>query len=314
VPIVVAFALACYLAPNQIQTLMAPLILAGAPAFAFGLAEDVTKLVSVRARLLATMASGVLGWAITGYAITRVDVPGLDWLLGLTVISIAFTAFAASGIANAINIIDGFNGLSGGSVIIILGGFASICLSVGDADLAQVCIILAAAVFGFLLVNWPLGKIFLGDGGAYFVGFGIASIAVLMLARNPQVSAWAPLLACGYPFLEVMFSIKRRLRRGLSAGNPDRLHLHSLMNKRIVRLLFPRASKLFRNSMTGMVMWVVAAIPVAIAVRLSGDTHYLAIGLGLCAFAYSAAYARISQFVWCFGPATTRSVGVAHGL
>ena len=63
------------------QTLLGPLILAGIPAFAIGLLEDVTKRVSVRTRLLATMGCGVLGWAITGYSITDANLPGVDWLL-----------------------------------------------------------------------------------------------------------------------------------------------------------------------------------------------------------------------------------------
>jgi len=124
------------------KTLLGPLIVAGVPAFAFGLLEDVTKRVSVRTRLLATMACGVLGWAITGYSITYANLPGLDWLLGFTIFSVLFTAFAVGGIANAINIIDGFNGLAAGSVIIILSAFGVMATALGDHDLALVCMVL----------------------------------------------------------------------------------------------------------------------------------------------------------------------------
>jgi UDP-N-acetylmuramyl pentapeptide phosphotransferase/UDP-N-acetylglucosamine-1-phosphate transferase len=293
-----------FFAPSSLQTLLGPLLLAGVPAFAFGLLEDITKRVSVRTRLLATMFCGILGWFITGFAITRVNVPGLDWMLGFTVVSLAFTAFAVGGVANAINIIDGFNGLAAGSVTIILGGFTAICLSVGDTDLAYVCLILAASVVGFLLINWPLGKIFLGDGGAYFVGFAVAWIAVLILARNQGVSAWALLLVCAYPILEVTFSVVRRRKRGLSPGAPDRLHLHSLMKQRFVPRLFPRTSNLLSNSVTGAIMWCAASVPVLIATTWSTDSDDLAIGFVCCAFAYSALYARLTQFRWCFKPAT----------
>jgi len=297
-----------YFAPANLQTLLGPLVLAGIPAFAFGLLEDLTKRVSVQARLLATMFCGVLGWAITGLAITEVNVPGLDWLLGFTVVSVAFTAFAVGGVANAINIIDGFNGLAAGSVIIILSGFSIICVSVGDSDLAYICLILAASVAGFLMVNWPFGKLFLGDGGAYFVGFALAWIAVLILARNPDVSAWAPLLVCGYPILEVAFSIVRRRKRGLSPGAPDRLHLHSLVKKRVVPRLFPNASPLIKNSVTGAIMWTVASVPVLMATLWSTHSHDLSIVLVFCAFGYSALYARLTQFRWCFKPATLSQI------
>ena len=286
------------------QTLLGPLILAGIPAFAFGLLEDVTKRVSVRTRLLATMGCGVLGWAITGHSITGANVPGLDWLLGFTVISVLFTAFAVGGVANAINIIDGFNGLAAGTVIIILMAFGVMTTAMGDHDLARICLILAGAVLGFLLVNWPMGKIFLGDGGAYFVGFALAWLAVLILARHAEVSAWAPMLVCGFPILEVLFSIVRRRRRQLSPGDPDRLHLHSLVKRRLARRLMPNSSSLFRNSLTGALMWLAALLPAAIAVQWPTNTFMLVAGFAFCAFVYSAVYARLTQFRWCFMPAT----------
>ncbi|MGH8821784.1 MAG: MraY family glycosyltransferase, partial [Rhodoferax sp.] len=192
------------------QALLGPLLLAGIPAFAFGLLEDITKRVSVRTRLLATMGCGVLGWAITGCSIIDANVPGLDWLLGFTALSVAFTAFAVGGVANAINIVDGFNGLAAGTLLIILTAFGIMATALGDPGLARVSLILAGAVAGFLLVNWPLGKLFLGDGGAYFAGFAVAWMAVLLLARHSEVSAWAPMMVCGYPILEVGFSYARK--------------------------------------------------------------------------------------------------------
>lgn len=289
------------------QSLLGPLILAGIPAFAFGLLEDITKRVSVRTRLLATMGCGVLGWAITGYSITEANLPGLDWLLGFTTISVLFTAFAVGGVANAINIVDGFNGLAAGTVVIILTAFGVMTTALGDHDLALVCLILAGAVVGFLLVNWPLGKIFLGDGGAYFVGFALAWIAVLILRRHPEVSAWAPMLVCGFPVLEVLFSIVRRRRRNLSPGDPDRLHLHSLVKRRLVRFLLPNASNLARNSTTGAIMWIAALIPAAIAVSWPTSTAMLVLGFVFCALLYTAAYARLTQFRWFWAARTLPS-------
>lgn len=286
------------------QVLLGPLILAGIPAFVFGLLEDITKRVSVRIRLLATMGCGVLGWGLTGLSITDANMPGLDWLLDFSIISVLFTGFAVGGVANAINIIDGFNGLAGGTVLIILVALGAMSLDLGDGDLAGVCVILGAAVLGFLMVNWPLGKLFLGDGGAYFVGFGLGWVAVLLLARHTEVSAWCPMLVCGFPILEVLFSIARRRRRHLSPGDPDRLHLHSLVKRRLMRRLLPNASHLARNSATGALMWLAALLPAFIAVQWPTDTLRLVTGFVFCALLYSTFYARLTQFRWCFRPAT----------
>jgi UDP-N-acetylmuramyl pentapeptide phosphotransferase/UDP-N-acetylglucosamine-1-phosphate transferase len=280
------------------QSLLGPLMLAGAPAFVFGLVEDLTKQVSVRARLLATMSSGVLGWLITGHSITDVNLMGVNWLFDFAIVSVLFTAFAVGGVANSINIIDGFNGLAAGTVTIILTSFGFIAMALGDPDLAYTSLILSGAVLGFGLVNWPLGRIFLGDGGAYFVGFAVAWVAVLMLARHSTVSAWAPMLVCGYPVLEVLFSIVRRRRRGMSPGDADRLHLHSLVKRRVVRALLPKTNNLIRNSVTGALMWIGAMVPVIIAVQWYNNTVILAGGFILCAFLYTMVYARLTQFRW----------------
>src|SRR6185312_13200326 len=287
------------------RALLGPLMLAGIPALAFGLLEDITKSVSVRSRLLATMGCGVLGWAITGCSITNANVPGLDWLLGFTAISVAFTAFAVGGVANAINIVDGFNGLAAGTLLIILTAFGIMTTALGDHDLARVNLILAGAIAGFLLVNWPLGRIFLGDGGAYFVGFAVAWLAVLLLARHPEVSAWAPMLVCGYPILEVGFSFRRKSKReGYSPGQPDRLHLHMLINRRLIPRLLPHAGSRARNSATGAVMWGAALLPAFIAVQWPTHTPALVLGFAACVLLYAAAYARLTQFRWCFSAAT----------
>ncbi|WP_349280580.1 glycosyltransferase [Polaromonas hydrogenivorans] len=302
---IVAGVVAGYLmAGSDKKSLLGPLIVAGIPAFASGLLEDITKRVSVRTRFLATMGSGVLGWAITGYSIPYANVWGLDWLLGFTAVSVAFTGFAVGGIANAINIIDGFNGLSGGTSLIILAAFGVLSTALGDADLAMTGLILAGAAAGFLLVNWPMGKIFLGDGGAYFLGFSIAWLAVLLVQRHNEVSAWAPVLMCGFPVIEVLFSIVRRHRHKVSLSAPDRLHLHSLVTRRVVRRLWPQSSTLVRNSATGALMWFATLLPVSIALQWRSNTFMLIFGFAACALLYSSVYARLTQFRWCFSPAT----------
>ena len=285
--------------PEASQPLLGFMLLAGTPAFAFGLVEDLSKRVSVSARLLATLSCGVLGYLFTGHSIRDVQVPGMDWLLGSTLLSVAFTAFAAAGVANAVNIIDGMNGLASGTVIVILCSFALMSQALGDVALMQTCLILGAATLGFLLLNWPMGKIFLGDGGAYFLGFSVAWVAVLLLQRHPEVSAWAPLLVCSYPVLEVLFSVQRRWRRNRHMDAPDRLHLHSLIKRRLVRHLLPKGSRLARNSVSGAILWGAGVLPAYIAYHWYTNTMALAFGLVMCALMYSAFYTRLTQFRWC---------------
>lgn len=299
VPIVLGLLVAWAKAPLATQELLQPILMAGMPAFIFGVAEDITKRVGVIHRLLATMASGLLAWALTGYAITHVDVWGVDWLLQYTLVSVVFTAVAVGGVANAINIIDGFNGLASTMSTLAFLGYAAIAWQVGDPALAGISLVLAFVVLGFFGVNWPFGKIFLGDGGSYFIGFALAWLAVMLIERNPSVSAFAALIVCVHPVTEVLFSIYRRKIKKLHPGHPDRLHFHSLVKQRYVRRWFPQASKNIRNSITGVLVGSMTCVAIVVANLVHDSVSlsmaaFLALGIG-----YVAVYARMVRYHWC---------------
>lgn len=287
-------------AAEEKRAILSTILLAGMPAFMFGLLEDITKKVSVKTRLLATMASGLLGWGMTDVSLTHVNIWGLDWLLGFTAISVLFTAFAVGGIANSINIIDGFNGLTAGVALIMLAAFGMIAHEVGDIPLAFTCLVIAGAVLGFFLVNWPYGKIFLGDGGAYFLGFTLAWIAILLPERNEEVSPWASLMICSYPIIEVIFSIYRRkfLRNNCDATQPDAVHLHSLANKRWVRQIFKDRSKTLQNGLTSPILWIYAFAPCAASVLFYRSTWKCAFLIIIFSICYLAIYSKLAFFKW----------------
>jgi UDP-N-acetylmuramyl pentapeptide phosphotransferase/UDP-N-acetylglucosamine-1-phosphate transferase len=298
-PIVVGLSVACLTSTPEIKQILTPILIAGLPAFLFGLAEDITKRVGVLARLLATMASGLLAWWLTDYSLSRVDVWGIDWLLKYTLISVVFTSFAVGGVANAINIIDGFNGLASTMATLAFVGFAVIAWSVGDANLASVAIILGACVWGFFWVNWPFGKLFLGDGGSYFVGFSLAWVAVLLIERNPSVSPFAALLVCIHPVSEVLLSIFRRKLKKMNPGHPDRLHFHSIIKQRYVRRWFGNLSFELRNSITGVFVGFMTWTAIFIASMVNQNSLLSFLAVIALAMGYVAIYARMIRFKWC---------------
>lgn len=292
-------------APERSE-ILGVLLIAGLPAFAFGFAEDLTKRVSILSRLLATMASGLIGWVLTGYSITGVDIPFVDSLMSITFFSIFFTAFSISGLSNAVNIIDGFNGLASGFVLIALLGLATIGYLVGDINLAIACLIIASAVLGFAFFNWPFGKIFLGDGGSYFGGFSVAWASVLLFERNTSVTPFVPLLICIHPVTEVLFSIYRRKVHKQSPGHPDRLHLHNLVMRRIVKKnlshrLTSDASRnsLLINSFTGFLMLLLSIPPVIVSFFVIENPSLAALLCLTFSMVYITIYARVVRFRWC---------------
>jgi len=298
IPIVLALVVAWGKAPVDVKDMLAPIFFAGMPAFLFGVAEDITKRVGVTQRLLATMASGILAWWITDYSLSRVNVWGVDWLLEFTVVSVILTAFAVGGIANSINIIDGFNGLASTMATLAFVGFGMIAWQVGDRALVGVSVVLAACVWGFFWVNWPFGKIFLGDGGSYFIGFALAWLAVLLIERNPSVSAFAAVVVCAHPIAEVLFSIYRRHYKELHPGHPDRLHFHSLFKQRYVRRWFSHHSNRIRNSITGVLIGLMTVVAIALASLTYASTPWSVLAfVGLCSI-YVAFYIRMVRHSW----------------
>jgi len=212
------------------------LLLASSPAFVSGIVEDLTKRVSVKARLGATFISALMASWLLGATIGSLDLWGVDSLLTFMPIAVAVTAVAVAGGANAINIIDGFNGLSSSVVVIMLAALGLIAWHAGDVLMTSLALLGGGAALGFLIVNFPTGRLFLGDGGAYFLGFWVAEIAVLLLVRNPSINSWQISSVCAYPVIEVLYSIYRRRVMKVSPGAPDALHLHTL----IYRCIAPR--------------------------------------------------------------------------
>jgi UDP-N-acetylmuramyl pentapeptide phosphotransferase/UDP-N-acetylglucosamine-1-phosphate transferase len=216
---------------------LAMLALAAIPAFAGGFSEDITRKVGVSARLVLTFASAVLASLLVGATLDRLDMPGLDLLLQWPIFAIAFTAFAVGGIANSVNIIDGYNGLAGGYAVIVLAALAWVAGQVGDPVVLTASLAMIGALLGFLAWNYPAGRIFMGDGGAYLLGFWLGELSVLLVVRNPDVSPWFPLMLLAYPVVDTLFSIYRRsLLRSRSAGDADAMHLHQLVYKRLARV------------------------------------------------------------------------------
>jgi UDP-N-acetylmuramyl pentapeptide phosphotransferase/UDP-N-acetylglucosamine-1-phosphate transferase len=280
---------------SDTRQILGLVVLAGLPAWLFGLAEDLTKRVGVVPRLLATMFSGAVACMISDVALTRLDIPLVDDLLSYWPLAVLFTAFAVGGVANAINIIDGFHGLASGTSILALLALAVLALLAGDMPLAVVCLLVAAAVAGFWLVNYPWGKLFLGDGGAYFTGFALAWLAVLLPMRNPDTSPWASLMVCAYPFIEVIYSMLRRKLERRSMGEPDSRHLHSLLASQFVRLHFRQLSQTLQNAAVAPMIWAFKIGLVLLAIGLRESTPALAVSLLVAVLAYHLVYRSLAR-------------------
>lgn len=275
-------------------------LLALLPAAISGIVEDMTQRLPVRYRLALTGMSGVLAVVLLGISVPRLDIFWVDALLvAVPWLGYAIALLAVTGLPHAFNIIDGYNGLAGMVALIVCLALAHVALQVGDRALAALLVSTAAATGGFLVWNYPRGMLFAGDGGAYIWGVVIALCSMALVQRNTGVSPWFPMLLLIYPVWETVFSIYRKLVRGVSPGVADALHFHQLIYRRIVRSVFHDDESrrvLMRNNRTSPYLWGFTLLTVVPALLFWNNTPVL---MGFCVLfivSYVAAYLAIVRF------------------
>ena len=269
-------------------------------AFLGGIVEDYTGNVSAGRRLILTMLAALLGFVLLDAYIARIDLPLGIWLMPSVWVGLPLTVLAVAGIANAVNIIDGFNGLASVVTMCMLISLAYVAWQVGDMHVLVTALMVAGAIAGFLLWNYPVALIFLGDGGAYFIGFMLGELTLLLVMRNPQVSTWYAALLLIYPAFETVFSAYRRaFVRGKSPAMPDGIHLHSLVFRRLVQwAVGPREARALmrRNSLTSPYLWVLSLMAVIPATLFWSNTGVLVLFCLLFVVSYVWLYGRIVRF------------------
>jgi UDP-N-acetylmuramyl pentapeptide phosphotransferase/UDP-N-acetylglucosamine-1-phosphate transferase len=296
----VGSALELYRAYPAVSNGILGLVACGLPAFGSGLIEDLTKRVSPLARLVCTMAAAALAYFLLNIAVTRISVPPLDFLLSCAAISCAVTVLAVAALANAINIIDGFNGLASMVAFMMFASLAYVAFQVHDPIVLSASLIMMGAVMGFFIWNFPAGLIFLGDGGAYFIGFMLGELSIMLVMRNRDVSAWYPVLLFMYPIFETCFSIyRKKFIRGMSPGIPDGVHLHMLVYKRLMRwAVGARTARELtrRNSLTSPYLWLLCLVAVVPATLFWRHTLHLFCFVLVFAATYVWLYVSIVRF------------------
>lgn len=268
VPVLVAFALMLLLLPSAHAPAPALLLLAGLPVVIAGAIEDLGYRVSPLGRLAAAGVSAMLAVALLGIWIPLSGIAVVDVVFGVPALAIAFTLLWVAGVCHGFNLIDGVNGLAAGLAVVIATGLAAIALRVGEPTLALAQLALVPALLGFLVLNWPCGRIFLGDAGAYGLGFFLVWLAILLAWHAPEVSTAALALMFFWPVADTFLAMFRRRTTGKRMDAPDRLHFHQLVYRILSRHMAGRTDGIWINSLAGSVSLVLAGAPVVVAVLL----------------------------------------------
>jgi len=249
-----ALGLSVIFAPVSISSQYAFFIAATTLLFIVGLLEDLGFGVSPRKRLLAAIAASLLAIGLLGVWLPRTDVPGLDAVMHYWFVGIPLTLLVTAGIANGFNLIDGVNGLASMTAIVAAIAMSLIADQAGYTVMVHLALMLAANVFGFFLVNYPFGRIFLGDAGAYTLGFVLSWFGIAILLNAPEASPWAILLVLFWPVADTLLAIYRRSRRKADAMAPDRLHVHQMVMRALEICILGRRNRRIANPLSTLVL------------------------------------------------------------
>jgi UDP-GlcNAc:undecaprenyl-phosphate/decaprenyl-phosphate GlcNAc-1-phosphate transferase len=189
-----------------------------------GILDDIYEL-SPKFKLLAQIVATSIIVFYGGLQITFINLP-FGGLFEFGYLSLPFTFLWVIGITNAINLIDGLDGLAAGVSSIALVAISGMAIIMGNMYVVTIGLILLASTLGFLYHNFHPAKIFMGDTGSLFLGFMISVLSLLGFKNVTFVSFIVPIIILGVPISDTVFAIVRRLINNQPLSSPDKSHLH----------------------------------------------------------------------------------------
>ena len=287
--------------PEEDYGRVAALVVGGAIIFGLGLVDDL-KGADAKLKFVVQFAVAALAyWG--GFRIDAIDtqfgaVIDLGWL------AVPFTMVWIVGVINALNLIDGLDGLAAGLTVIAASVVIAITWTSADLLMLQAAVALSGTVLGFLVYNFNPASIFMGDTGSMFLGYVLATTAIHTNERNGSTVALAvPVIALGVPILDTLLALGRRAARGAPLFRGDRGHLHhrlldrGLSHRQTVIALYAAATVLGVAAI--VLTFANPSVAVWFLVVLAGTTYLILWRLGYSHFWHAPKWMALRrQNVW----------------
>lgn len=202
-----------------------PVLIGAILITATGVLDDLFEL-TPKAKLAGQLlAAGVT--VLGGIKLEFVTMPFTDERIEFGYLAIPITIIWIVAITNAINLIDGLDGLAAGVTAIALLTISGLAVTMGNPLLALIGFMIFGSTLGFLVFNFYPAKIFMGDTGALFLGYMISVLSIMGLFKNVAIfSLIVPIIILGVPILDTVFAIIRRIVQKKPISAPDKFHLH----------------------------------------------------------------------------------------
>ena len=290
VMLVGVFMLAQVIENSVTSNIIFKFILAFSPLAALTLLEDLHIHINPLIRLATLLLIGFFILFFTNIALPVFSTPFLSHLLNQPFVGIIFFGFCIAGLINGMNFIDGTNGNLFLVMTSILGNLMYLGGITNDYDFVLIVILFFTPLFIFNFFNYPWGKIFAGDLGAYFYGASAGFLTIYFFGKNPDISSWNAILVVFYPISELIYSIVRKVLCKKSPLLPDRDHLHIKVYN-----IFFKATKnpLLSNNLVVIFLCIFWMSPIVILPWVY-QSHLL---LSLSLFALTTAYILINMLI-----------------
>ncbi len=220
--ILLSFLLGIWLG-HPIETVVKPLVIGAVLIYLVGLIDDIYDLTPILKLLGQVIAALVVVYY--GVTIDFISLP-IGPTIHFGILGVPITVIWIVAITNAINLIDGLDGLASGVATIALMTIGFIAILQANIFIIMICSVLIGALLGFLCFNFHPAKIFLGDSGALLVGFIVGFLSLLGFKNITFVSLFFPIVILAVPFIDTLFAMIRRVKKGQRIMQADKSHLH----------------------------------------------------------------------------------------
>jgi UDP-N-acetylmuramyl pentapeptide phosphotransferase/UDP-N-acetylglucosamine-1-phosphate transferase len=249
---------------NELRLLI-PLLLGSTIILLFSLYEDIRQSLSPFFRLVILFLGSSIFILFT--ELPEINVRYLDFINQYSLISFLIFTFSLMLLMNGFNFIDGLNGLSSFNFYSILFSAYYLAAILGDAFLVNLVIIFFLSSILVFILNFPLGRIFIGDSGSYLYAFYSGALVIYLFSKHDGLPTLLALIILAYPITEMLFSIIRKIIEKKSPMQPDTLHLHHL-----IFLQFSKKNKI-ANNLSSLLMLTFSVSPFVLCYLSFNNRH-----------------------------------------
>lgn len=290
VSIFAAFACALVLVPYVEEVWYGGFLFAASFIFIAGLAEDIGLNISPKNRLAASLVSSLACVFLLDASLPRVEFAIIDRYIEIWWIGVPVTVIMTAGFAHAFNMIDGLHGLCLGNAAITALSLMIIADQSGSEAVKYLSLTLLIAIFGLLVFNFPWGLIFLGDAGAYTIGFVLSWFGIILLVGSENTSFWAIILTMLLPSCDMVLSIFRRAFAKRIASKADRMHFHHVVFRNLRVVLMQSKFRKYANPISTLCLIPFAALPALFGVYFWDNVEASKFAIGVFAALYCVTY------------------------